>query len=451
MDIPSPEEVRATFIKLQNNNPEDAVTYLHELGLSSGYIKKEANVRNIRWNASSPFGTLECSINLSKPEKDPRSIAAEATTQATSSNNQPNPNIPQCDLCWENEEFPGSPEHPAKPGLRIAALSLGNESWGLQFSPYAYFEEHCIVLSKKHRPMKVDRVAIERLLDFVDLFPFYFIGSNADLPIVGGSILSHDHFQGGRHEFPLMKAPLERSIHLKEFSEVSCGIVRWPASVLRLTSDNRSSLTRAAEKILKTWHGYSNEECDIIAATDAQHNTLNPIARKVDNHYILDLVLRNNRTDAAHPWGIFHAPETAHHLKKENIGLIEIMGMAIFPPRLAIELPLIQRELVEAVQQNLSPNELTERLENMPSISAHTSWAVDIFCRRNSELAAIKSSPSPGVTPTDNPPSDELSPLIKQEVAQVFASLLEATGVFKHQATGRAGWNDFIDKLNGKR
>lgn len=384
MMLPPPQEVRETFSALMSRDSEQAVAYLYELGVESGYIKQDEIARNICWTSESPYGELELTINLSKPEKDPRDIAAAANDLHTKQSSLPQANEPQCDLCWENEGFVGSPEHPAKPGLRIAAVTLGNEHWGLQYSPYAYFTEHCIALSEKHRPMKIDEACFERLLDFVDLFPFYFIGANADLPIVGGSILSHDHFQGGRHTFPLMKAPIERAVLQGVFPGVQCGIVRWPASVLRLSADNRTALVEAASRVLRAWQNFSNEECNIIAASNEQHNTLNPIVRKSDTTYTMDLVLRNNRTDNEHPYGIFHPDESLHHIKKENIGLIEIMGLAILPPRLLKELPVADGTLDQNTQQ---------------------------------------------------------------EVAGAFVRILESTGVFKRTATGDTGWDAFLSKI----
>lgn len=437
MRLPDPSEVRETFAKLAVRNPEDAVAYLYELGTSSGYIKQEALTGNIHWICESSYGDIEYSINLTKPEKDPRTIAAEANAPARNEAPTEGRTAPLCDLCWENEGFPGTPEHPAKPGLRIAAITLGGERWGLQYSPYAYFAEHCIVLSSQHRPMKIDKTTFERLLDFAEAFPFYFVGANADLPIVGGSILSHDHFQGGRHEFPLMKAPLERSFCMKEFSEVRAGVVHWPASTLRLTSKDRLALTEAATHILNTWHSYSDDSCAIIATSDTQHNTLNPIVRKTASGFIMDLVLRNNRTDAQHPWGIFHAPESTHHIKKENLGLIEIMGLAILPPRLAKELPVLQHELVDAAKNKLSPTALKTRLEASPTTLPHASWATDIYLRRTEEFIDAPRQSS----------SCELHPIMRQEVARVFIEILESTGVFKHSVEGKAGWDSFIAKL----
>lgn len=503
--LPAPAEVRETFCSLFKADPEQATAYLYDLGLSSGYIKAEEVAKNICWTSTSPYGAIECTINLSKPEKDPRAIAAAARPaseqppagedeEPVRNTCEPSPRtvrlasarsvrmqpphapsaVPRCDLCWENEGFPGSPEHPAKPGLRIAAITLGGELWGLQYSPYAYFAEHCIALSEQHRPMKIDGACFERLLDFVDAFPFYFIGANADLPIVGGSILSHDHFQGGRHVFPLMKAPVERDVPLAGMAAVRCGIVRWPASVLRLSSNDRVALSQAARKILATWQGFSDEACGIEAygtsdargcSGPARHNTLNPIVRKEGATYLMDLVLRNNRTDADHPWGIFHPDESLHHIKKENIGLIEIMGLAILPPRLATELPLVQRELIDAAQRGLAAHDLEARLRIQSLTAPHAAWAADVYGRRAADLKDACSEGDRAAAPegawhgksssTDlrsvNRNSEQataLHPVIQQEVARVFIEILETTGVFKRTNEGEAGWNAFIEKLN---
>lgn len=415
--LPAPEEVRATFTRLFEIDPERAVAYLHELGTLSGYLDEQALARTIRWTGESACGPLECSINLAKPEKDPRAIAAAGS-------------VPLCDLCWENEG------RPSKPGLRIAAIDLGGERWGLQFSPYAYFPEHCIALSAEHRPMKIDELCLDRLLDFAEQFPFYFIGSNADLPIVGGSILSHDHFQGGRHVFPLMKAPVERPFSLPGEPAVRCGVVRWLASVVRLVSVDRRALARAATHVLDAWRGFSFEPCGIRAATDGvPHNTLNPIVRTTREGFVMDLVLRNNRTDAAHPWGIFHPGERLHHLKKENIGLIEIMGLAIFPPRLARELPAVEQELVEAARTGRTSTDVRARLLANSLTAPHVTWALDILARQASELVA----------PCET--SEVLHPVLRDEVTRAFATILESTAVFKPTPAGRAGWTAFLEAL----
>ena len=459
-ELPEPGEVRATFCRLFDADPERAVSYLHGLGTASGYVHETAAGQNFYWTAESAYGTLECTINLSKPEKDPRAIAAAASDAAGDADPARARGVPKCDLCWENEGFPGTREHPAKPGLRIAELSLGGERWGLQYSPYAYFPEHCIALSREHRPMKIDAACFGRLLDFVDAFPFYFVGSNADLPIVGGSILSHDHFQGGRHTFPLMKAPIEREISLKGFPGVRSGIVRWPASVVRLSSECRAELIRAAVGILTSWQTFSFPACSIEAASASEggiaaHNTLNPIVRKAGSTYIMDLVLRNNRTDDEHPWGIFHPGEELHPIKKENIGLIEIMGLAILPPRLATELPAVQRALSQAARAGLSAEALEARLREQVLTASHAPWAADIFVRRRSEfLDPEEDAPharQSRTAPSESDPSRctrALHPVIQEELGFAFARILETTGVFKRNGTGRAGWAAFIDELD---
>ncbi|WP_281655535.1 UDP-glucose--hexose-1-phosphate uridylyltransferase [Eggerthella sinensis] len=436
--LPPPDEVRAAFSRLFASDPEQATSYLYDLGLSSGYLKTEDVARTVRWTGASRFGTLECTINLAKPEKDPRAIAAAAAPARADA--PTGVCVPQCDLCWENEGFPGTPEHPAKPGLRIAAIELGGERWGLQFSPYAYFAEHCIALSETHRPMRIDTACFERLLDFADAFPHYFIGSNADLPIVGGSILSHDHFQGGRHVFPLMKAPLAREFALGGEPAVRCGIVTWPSSTVRIASSDRRALMRAAVRLLDVWRGFDDEACGIVSATEGvPHNTLNPIVRKVDGTFVMDLVLRNNRTDARHPWGIFHPDEELHHIKKENIGLIEIMGLAILPPRLAAELPAVQRALVDAARAGGSAHRLEKRLRAESLTAPHAAWALDVFARRAPELAA---APPPRETS-----APLLHPVLQDEVTRIFAAVLEATAVFKPTQAGRDGRERFVEML----
>lgn len=462
---PSPQEVRVEFARLFARDPQQAVSYLYDLSCANGYIQTQALARTMRWSVYSAYGPLEVSINLAKPEKEPFEIAKAARQDFARSSEK----APLCDLCWENEMYPGDPGHPAKPGLRIAALTLGGERWGLQYSPYGYFPEHCIALSAIHRPMCIDGACFERLCDFVDAFPFYFIGSNADLPLVGGSILSHDHFQGGRYVFPLMKAPLERVFSCVDEPAVQAGIVRWAASVVRLESRDRAALVRMAKRVLDAWQNFSCEPCDIVAADEeGQHNTLNPIVRKVSDTYVMDLVLRNNRRSAAHPDGIFHPDKTLHHIKKENIGLIEIMGLAILPPRLARELPALQQELVRAAYAGEDVKTLQLRLEAGDLTAPHSAWAQEIFAQRASEfvrvidgkhcasskqrdgapldgvaVAELKMTPSPG----QKDASQALHPVIRDEVGRVFERILETCGVFKQSPQGRAGWDAFLDTL----
>lgn len=350
--VPRPSEVAAVFdALLSEEGPDAALGYLYQLSCDANYVRRSAIARNVAWEAPTRWGTLEITINLSKPEKDPRDIAAAGRAPAGEA-------YPACQLCMENEGYSGRPAalggHPARQNLRVVPIELGGERWGLQYSPYAYFNEHCIAMSAEHRPMHVDRASLACLLDFLDLLPVYFIGSNADLPVVGGSILSHDHFQGGRHRFPMMAAPLERRFGLAAFPQVEAGVVRWPLTAVRLRSADRAQLLDAACHVLDAWRGWSDEAVGVVAA-DADgtpHNTVTPIAWRCGHEYgdggfaeaapagayVLDLVLRCNVTSEEHPLGVFHPHEDKWRVKKENIGLIEVMGEAILPPRLLAEM-----------------------------------------------------------------------------------------------------------------
>ncbi len=439
---------------------------------------------------------------------------------------------PLCDLCWENEGWPGSASRPPKPGLRIVPVELGGERWGLQFSPYAYFPEHCIALCAEHRPMRVDAAAVARLLDFADRFPFYFIGSNAGLPVVGGSILCHDHFQGGRYEFPLMRASIEQELTLEGLPAVRAGVVDWPASVLRLASPDRASILAGAERVIAAWERFDDEPAGILSRTDAPHNAVSPILRRLpaaggwaragfaeagvlagrgavacaipvagesliggvdafggaprvaasgplpacgaggpvrgDDRplYILDLVLRNNRTTPERPFGLFHPDESLFHIKRENIGLIEVMGRAILPPRLARELPVVQQALWDAALSGEAPAALQERLAADPLTAAHAPWAAAVLARRRADLAAEAAAraaagcagldpiaPSPAGSAVDAAPacassaSGPLAPVVRDEVAQVFHQVLQATAVFKPDSAGRRARARFLATL----
>lgn len=486
--LPSPEVVRAEFSRLAKADTRKATRYLYELGLSCGYIKQDLMDKNPFWTCDTPCGPLEISINLAKPEKDPRAIAQAAASYAASkassnlaplttfdskqatnddqavhkiqtitmpsgestlNNTYPNTTsaadntstpAPACDLCWENEEFKGSPEHPAKLGLRIAEITLGNKRWGLQYSPYAYFYEHCIALNEKHIPMHIDRTCFENLFDFVDQFPFYFIGSNADLPIVGGSILSHDHYQGGLHTFPLMKAPVKEAFTLASWPNIQAGVVAWPSTVIRLQGSEREELINAAEHIHLAWQTYSDNACEIAHKTDANHNTLNPILHKEGETYVFDLVLRNNRTTKDCPWGIFHPDESLHHIKKENIGLIEIMGLAILPPRLGKELPELKQILLDALQNKRNTSQLHQTLATNELCNKHASWACEIFSSLQMHYQMQE-----GANPNDV--SKFLDSVLQKEVGKVFMRVLEATGVFKNTPEGHSGLHRFLNIL----
>ncbi len=415
---PRPSEVTRRFYELFEHDPMSACSYLYTLSCDVDYVKRAAIARDIKWKSATPWGALDITINLSKPEKDPRAIAQAARSFART-------RYPACQLCIENEGYAGrssnSPlgSHPSRQNLRIIPLGLAGEQWGLQYSPYAYFDEHCIVMSREHRPMHVDKTCFMRLIEFVSRFEGYFIGSNADLPIVGGSILSHDHFQGGKYEFAMMKAPVDKCFELAEFPDVACGVVKWPATVLRLRSADGQEIVRAANHVLDVWRAYSDKGVGVLAQTgDTAHNTITPIARKNGDEYVFDLALRCNITNDERPFGVFHPREELHHIKKENIGLIEVMGMAILPPRLRGELATIEKLLAG-----------DEDISGYPEIATHAEWAEQIRAH--------------------HPELDEhnAGQIIRDEVAQVFVNVLEDVGVFKWDASGRDALDRFLSAL----
>lgn len=421
---PRPSTVGARFEELMAQSPEAATTWFHTLCEDVGYIRTEAVARNIRWTSKTHWGMLELSVNLSKPEKDPRNIARAA--QAPVSKTQTP--YPACQLCRENEGYAGrdvstySSAHPARQNLRIVPITLGGDPWGLQYSPYCYYEEHCIAMNDAHVPMHVDGGNLGRLLDFVDLFPHYFIGSNADLPLVGGSILSHDHFQGGRHAFCMDHATTVQNFRLSAFPNVRCGVVAWPTSVLRLECADRHELLRAAIKVLDAWRGYDDKPAGIVSHTGStRHNTVTPIAHRERGVYRLDLALRCNVTSEEHPLGVFHPHEELWHVKKENIGLIEVMGLAILPGRLDRELSAVAEGLLQGA--DLSADPLT---------SKHATWAREVAAR--------------------HPEFDESSArsILQTEVSQVYAKVLEDTGVFKWDEPGRAALERFLTALGAE-
>ncbi|MCP6680816.1 UDP-glucose--hexose-1-phosphate uridylyltransferase [Bacillus nakamurai] len=378
------------------------------------YIRSDRMKQNIGWKADTAYGKLEMTINLSKPEKDPKAIAA--------AKENPQSQYPRCVLCKENVGYEGRPDHPARQNLRVIPVILGDEQWFLQFSPYVYYREHCIVLKDRHEPMQISKKTFDRLLSFVSQYPHYFLGSNADLPIVGGSILSHDHFQGGEHDFPMAQAETESCYKLRDYPQVTMGIVKWPLSVLRLQGGSAAELSGAADYILRAWRGYSDEAADIIAYTgETPHNTITPIARRKNGLFELDLVLRNNRTSDEHPSGIFHPHQEVHHLKKENIGLIEVMGLAILPGRLEHEM----RETAEAL---CSPDP-EAALASHSSTAKHKEWALSVLQKRT-------------VT------KENAGRVLKEEIGHIFAQILEHAGVFKQTADGRAAFRRFISRLD---
>ena len=410
---PRPSDVIATFDTLLEASPEAATNWYYNFSRATNYIRAERCAKDLRWSVDTDFGKIDISVNLSKPEKDPKAIAAARFVKKTT--------FPACALCAENEGYGGTLTTAARGNHRIIPMTLGGEKWYLQYSPYVYYNEHCIALSGEHRPMKVSRESFGRLLDFVELFPHYFVGSNADLPIVGGSILTHDHFQGGRAVFPMELAPIEREYTSSEYPDVSIGIVKWPLSVIRIASENRGSLADLAEKILKLWRGYSDKERNILAETEeTPHNTITPICRRRDGKFELDLVLRNNRTTEERPLGLFHPAPSRHHIKKENIGLIEVMGLAVLPARLKAELARIEECLLDD----------RDRFYEIEDLAPHAEWYAGLCARTD-------------ITP------ENCTKILRDEAGKIFAACLEDCGVFTVTPDGREGFDKFIRKVVG--
>ena len=411
--IPRSSIITDKFYELYKKNSSRATEYFYALSQQSNYIRTDRIKKDIRWKYENKYGKLDITINFSKPEKDPKEIALAKNT--------PSGSYPKCLLCKENEGYAGRINHPGRQNHRIIPLELKNEKWFLQYSPYIYYNEHCIVLSEIHRPMKIDRDCFERLLEFTELFPHYFIGSNADLPIVGGSILSHDHFQGGNYIFPMAEAELKEKISFKNFPYVEAGIVKWPLSVIRLRG-KKNDLLNLAGIILEKWRSYSDETNDILSYTDSErHNTITPIARYKNNSLELDLVLRNNRTTKEHPLGIFHPHSEYHNIKKENIGLIEVMGLAVLPGRLSEEMSIIKKDL-------FCENAL-ELISNNPETAKHTEWCKKFIM--NQDI---------------NP--ENIDKIINDAIGETFSLVLEDCGVFKDTAGGNRGFHKFIDLCN---
>ena len=406
---PAPHEVRAQFAALYAQSPEKATDWYYRFSQDTDYIRRYRIEKDVRWKTATEYGELDITINLSKPEKDPRAIAA--------AKNAPQVGYPKCQLCPENEGYAGRMNHPARQNHRIVPVKIAGADWFLQYSPYVYYNEHCIVFNSKHVPMVIDRGAFEKLLDFVTQFPHYFVGSNADLPIVGGSILSHEHFQGGHYCFPMEKAPVEQGITFSGFEDVAAGIVKWPMSVIRLRGKDRARLADLADKILTCWRGYTDEAAFIFCETDGEkHNTITPIARRRGQDYELDLVLRNNITTKEHPLGVFHPHAELHHIKKENIGLIEVMGLAVLPARL-------KKELSEVKTAILAGTPLTGELEK------HAPWVEELKARHT-------------FTP------ENAEDILRDEVGHVFARVLEHAGVYKRSTAGREAFLRFVGTVS---
>lgn len=413
---PRPAQVIARFSQLYDESPETATDWYYRFSQDTNYIRRDRMVRDIRWKADTEYGQMDITINLSKPEKDPKAIAAARELPAS--------NYPRCLLCAENEGYAGRADHPARQNIRLIPLTLDGEEWYLQYSPYTYYNEHCIVLSSEHAPMKIDESCFRKLLGFVKQFPHYFVGSNADLPIVGGSILAHEHFQGGRYVFAMEKAPVETPVKFKGFDDVEAGIVKWPMSVIRIDSDDPERLTELAVKILGAWRGYTDENVSVFAETDGEpHNTITPIARMRGSKFELDLVMRNNITTEEHPLGLFHPHAELHHIKKENIGLIEVMGLAVLPGRLKDELSLVAEGL--AADTDLRSDPRTEK---------HADWADEIRKKYDIKAGSID--------------RDAAWAIVQEETGLVFSRVLEHAGVFKRTPEGKAAFLRFIESVS---
>ena len=406
---PMPREVRSRFEALYAQSPKAATDWFYRFSQDTDYIRRYRIQKDLRWKTVTEYGTLDVTINLSKPEKDPKAIAAAKAA--------PQSGYPKCQLCVENEGYAGRMNHPARQNHRVIPITIGGKPWYLQYSPYVYYNEHCIAFNAEHTPMKIDKAAFEKLLDFVTIFPHYFIGSNADLPIVGGSILSHEHFQGGCHTFPMEKAPVERKVSFKGFEDVKAGIVKWPMSVIRLTGPDKQRIADLSDKILQSWREYTDADAFVFAQTGGEpHNTITPIARRRGDRYEMDLVLRNNITTEEHPLGVFHPHAELHHIKKENIGLIEVMGLAVLPSRLKKEL----KDLETAI---LLEFPLTGEL------SKHAAWVEELKTRC-----------------TFTPENAEM--ILKMEVGKVFSKVLTHAGVFKRTPEGEVAFNRFVRYVN---
>ena len=407
---PMPREIIRTFNELYAQDPVKATDWYYKLSCDTDYIRRYRIAKDMRWKYASQYGELDITINLSKPEKDPKAIAA--------AKNAPQAGYPKCQLCVENEGYAGRMNHPARANHRIIPISIQGAPWCLQYSPYVYYNEHCIVFNSLHTPMKIDKSAFEKLLDFVGRFPHYFVGSNADLPIVGGSILSHEHFQGGHYTFAMETAPVETELVFKGFEDVTAGIVKWPMSVIRLQGNDPARIADLGDKILGAWRGYSDETAGVVAFDGEPHNTITPIARRRGEAFELDLVLRCNITTEEHPMGVFHPHADKHNIKKENIGLIEVMGLAVLPSRLKGELAALAEAIVEG--KDIAADAV---------LNKHAAW-VEGLKQRHTFTA------------------ENAMDILMQETGRVFAAVLEDAGVFKYNEAGKQQFLAFADYVN---
>ena len=409
--LPRPSEVIRKFRDLYQKSPEEATDYYYKFSCDTDYIRRYRIKKDMKWTAPTEYGDLDITINLSKPEKDPKAIAAAKNAKQSG--------YPKCLLCRENEGYAGRVNHPARQNHRIIPVTIQGDTWGFQYSPYVYYNEHCIVFNGQHVPMKIEHNTFCKLFDFVKQFPHYFVGSNADLPIVGGSILSHDHFQGGHYEFAMAKAPVEKSFTVKGYEDITAGIVKWPMSVIRLSGTDTDRMIALADVILSKWRGYTDEAAFIFAETDGEpHNTITPIARKRGDKYELDLVLRNNITTEEHPLGVYHPHARLHHIKKENIGLIEVMGLAVLPARLKEEMEQLKESILAG--KDLRKDEMLEK---------HADWVEEFLPQY------------------DGIDKSNIDKIIEKEIGLVFMQVLEDAGVYKRTAQGREAFDRFIASL----
>lgn len=409
--VPRPAQIQNTFWNKYEESPEAATDYYYKLSQDSDYIRRYRVKKDMKWTVDSPYGVIDITVNLSKPEKDPKAIAAAKTAKASS--------YPKCQLCMENEGYAGRVNHPARENHRIIPIEVNGTKWGFQYSPYVYYNEHCIVFNGEHTPMKIERATFVKLFDFIKQFPHYFLGSNADLPIVGGSILSHDHFQGGNYTFAMAKAPIEKSFVIAGYEDVEAGIVKWPLSVIRIRSKQIERLVELADHILQVWRGYTDADAFIFAETEGEpHNTITPIARKVGDTYELDLALRNNITTEENPLGVYHPHAEYHNIKKENIGLIEVMGLAVLPSRLKEELELLAEYIVSG-----------KEISDCEKIEKHAAWVASFLPKYET------------IT------KENVMDILKEEVGIVFTHVLEDAGVFKCTEEGRNSFMRFVNSL----
>ena len=409
--VPRPGEVIRTFQEKYERDPKEATDYFYKLSQDTDYIRRYRIKKDQKWISSTKYGDLDITINLSKPEKDPKAIAAAKNAKQSG--------YPKCLLCRENEGYAGRVNHPARQNHRIIPVTINGSDWGFQYSPYVYYNEHCIVFNSKHVPMKIEHDTFCKLFDFVKQFPHYFVGSNADLPIVGGSILSHDHFQGGHYEFAMAKAPVERQFKVTGFEDVEAGIVNWPMSVIRISHEDSGRLVALADVILEKWRGYTDEDAFIYAETDGEpHNTITPIARKRGDKFELDLVLRNNITTEEHPLGVYHPHAKLHHIKKENIGLIEVMGLAVLPARLKEEMEHLAKAILAG-----------EDIRKDEELAKHADW-VEEFLPRYQEVS-----------------KDNITEILHKEIGNVFMGVLEDAGVYKRDEKGQAAFDRFLSSI----